>query len=32
MEALEITLLGVTGTMLLVQGLQHARMGDIWTC
>ena len=30
MEALEITLLGVTGTCLLVQGLQHARMGDIW--
>ncbi|MFJ3073739.1 MULTISPECIES: hypothetical protein [Pseudomonas] len=31
MEALEIILLGVTGTTLLVQGLQHARLGDIWT-
>jgi len=30
MEALEITLLAVIGTMLVVQGLQHARMGDIW--
>lgn len=30
METLEITLLSITGITLLMVGLQHTRLGEIW--